>query len=74
MYVTSDAQAFGIARYIAAAQVASESLQVFKTLENSNPAAVPGPGDGVTLLAPTDTAFVTLLADSGGRKTESHRF
>lgn len=51
----------------------SDAMQVFRTLENSNLAAVPGPADGVTLLAPTDTAFVTLLADSGGRKVESRR-
>lgn len=48
-------------------------MQVFRTMEDSNPAAVPGPADGVTLLAPTDTAFVTLLADSGGRKLEARR-
>jgi hypothetical protein len=42
------------------------ATQIFKTLETSNPTAVPAPADGVTLLAPTDAAFVSLLADSGG--------
>lgn len=47
--------------------------QIFQTLSSSAKTKVPVPADGVTLIAPTDAAFIALLQGTGDPPLLQHR-